>query len=208
MAKHPLNEEGYTLDYEKRLELITSGGVDLMSAVTTLAGGRISQNSYNFQAWQNNLNAQLARLDAQDIIRRSYEEINQVQETGAKVRGEQRAAMSASGFSVDSGSYQAIIGETDRNIERNIAAIRSQAMTEYASEMAQADMLDIQARYERKAGKIERKRATRQFMLEGISGALKMGASYYFKGDKRIIDVTGKAADSETTKQRKDAFNG
>lgn len=190
MAKHPLNEAGYSLGFSPRLLLLVSAGNDWVSAATTLAGGRLNQNWYKFQAMQNEVNANLMRLDAQDIIRRGDDEINRVREEGAKVRGEQRATMSASGFDVDSESYKAVIGETDRNIQRNVAAIRREAMTQYASMVTQARMSDIQAQYQRKAGKIERKRATRDAILGALSGAAKTWSSYYFRNEEGVLNVT------------------
>ena len=190
MGKHSLNEQGFKLDDKGKLSLGLSASTDFLTIIPTLAAGTVAQQSYEFQAWQMDRNAEILRQDAHDILQQSYDYENKVREQGKKVRGEQIAAMSASGFEVGSESYQGIIGETDANIARNTAAIRREAMTKYAATQAQADMQNIQADYYRKAGKIEKKRAKNEAIFSGITGALKLGALSYFSGET-TIDADG-----------------
>ena len=190
MSKHQLNEQGFKLDDKGKLSLGLSASTDFLTIIPTLAAGTVAQQSYEFQAWQMDRNAEILRQDAHDILQQSYDYENKVREQGKKVRGEQIAAMSASGFEVGSESYQGIIGETDANIARNTAAIRREAMTKYAATQAQADMQNIQADYYRKAGKIEKSRAKKEAIFSGITGALKLGALSYFGGGT-TIDADG-----------------
>lgn len=177
-----LNEQGFYLNTEQQIQLGVSAANDFFSIIPTLSAGYATQQSYDFQSWQLNQNAELLRKDAQDILYQSYDNENKVREQGLKVRGEQRAAMSASGFDVSSESYKGIIANTDYNIARNTAAIRKEAMTKYASVNAQADMTDIQADYYREAGSIAKKRAIGEGLTSGLIGALKVGALSYFSG--------------------------
>lgn len=201
MGKNPLNEQGFKLDAKGKLSLGLSATSDFLTIIPTLAAGTVAQQSYEFQAWQVDRNAEILRQDAHDILQQSYDYENKVREQGKKVRGEQIAAMSASGFEVGSESYKGIIGETDANIARNTAAIRREAMTKYAATQAQADMQNIQADYYRKAGKLEKSRAKNEAIFSGITGALKLGALSYFSGNSKI-DVTDTARETKETKFR------
>lgn len=197
MTKHPLNEQGFKLDDTGKLQLGLSALGDFMTIIPTLSAANAKQSSYDFQAWQSNKNAELLRLDAQDILQQSYDYENKVREQGKRVRGEQIAAMSASGFRVESASYQGIIGETDYNIARNTAAIRREAMSKYASVNAKADMENIQADYYKKAGKLVKKRATNEALFSGMTGALKLGALHYFSKDTPVdVKDTARTVDN------------
>lgn len=201
MGKHPLNEQGFKLDDNGKLSLGLSATSDFLTIFPTLAAGTVAQQSYEFQAWQMDRNAEILRQDAHDILQQSYDYENKVREQGKKVRGEQIAAMSASGFEVGSESYKGIIGETDANIARNTAAIRREAMTKYASTQTQADLQNIQADYYRKAGKLEKSRAKNEAIFSGITGALKLGALSYFSENTKIdADGANRTVDNVTVR--------
>lgn len=206
MLKENLNKKGYSLNFVDRLSLNLNAGSNFMSAINTFSQGVSNKQSYVFQAWQNNTNANLLRADARDILNQSYDYENKIRREGEQTVGRQVAAMSASGFDVSSGSYQSIIGETNRNIENNIAAIRYEAMTKYAAAQAQADMADIQASYYRKAGRIEKRRSTVTAGLESLTGALKLGASNYFKN--AVVDVTDTAKNTRNTIFKDEYYKG
>ena len=176
------NDEGLKLTKKQQVKLGLSAFNDFYSMAISLSGGTTNANSYKFQAWQNKVNAELLRLDAEDIIREGDDYENQVREAGLKTRGQQIANMSSSGFDVGSASYQGIIAETDYNIKRNIEAIRRQTMNKYASAITQADMQMIQADYYNKAAKIENKLAKQGAMMSGLMGLAKVGAMGYFNG--------------------------
>lgn len=178
MAK--ANEQGFKLSKEQQVKLGLSAFDNFYSLAVSLSGGATNANSYKFQAWQNKVNAELLRMDAEDIIREGNDYENQMREAGLKTRGEQVAAMSSSGFDVDSASYKGIVAETDYNIQKNVAAIRRQTMNKYASTIAQADMQMIQADYYNKAAKIEKKLAKQGALLNGIMGLAKVGAMGYY----------------------------
>ena len=201
MSKHQLNEQGFKLDDNGKLSLGLSATSDFITIFPTLAAGTVAQQSYEFQAWQMDRNAEILRQDAHDILQQSYDYENKVREQGKKVRGEQIAAMSASGFDVGSESYKGIIGETDANIARNTAAIRREAMTKYASTQTQADLQNIQADYYRKAGKIEKERAKKEAIFSGITGALKLGALSYFSENTKVdADGANRTVDNVTVR--------
>lgn len=186
MANKTKNDEGLKLTKKQQVQLGLSAYDNFYSMAVSLSGGATRANSYKFQAWQNKVNAELLRLDAEDIIREGDDYENQVRESGLKTRGQQIAAMSSSGFDVDSASYQGIIAETDYNIQRNVAAIRRQTMNKYASTIAQADMQMIQADYYNKAAKIEKKVAKQGAIMSGLMGLAKVGAMGYFNGTPSI----------------------
>lgn len=175
-----LNEEGLKLTSQEKMSLGLDALNDFFSLGIELTGGYMQAYSYNFQAWQNSINADLLRQDARNILTEANEYENQVREQGAKVRGEQIAAMSASGFDVDSESYKGIIAETDRNIARNAQAIRTQALSKYSAVMAQAGLEDVQSDYYRSAAKMSKRQGITNAIYTGLTGAVKYGALKYF----------------------------
>lgn len=175
-----LNEQGLKLNTEQKFKLGLSAYDDFYSLAISLSGGVTNANSYKFQAWQNKVNAELLRMDAEDIVRQGNDYENQVREAGLKTRGQQIAEMSSSGFDVESASYQGIIAETDYNIQKNVAAIRAETMNKYARTMTQAQMEMIQADYYKKAARLEKKQAKSGALMNGIMGALKLGGLGYF----------------------------
>lgn len=182
MTKHSLNKQGFKLTTDQKFQLGLSSIGDFYSSITTLFGGSLKQNSYNFQAWQSSVNADIARQNARDIIREGEDYLNNIREQGAKTKGAQIATMSASGFEIGSGSYQNILQETDRNIARDTAAVKASFMSKYANQMYEADIQDIQASYYKKAGKLAKQQATNEAIVGGLTGALKLGALSYYGG--------------------------
>lgn len=180
MEKDELNKKGLELNLSEKLSLGLSAFNDFFSLGIELTGGYMSSNSYKFQAWQNNMNAELLKQDARYVLDAANEYENQVVEQGLKARGEQVAAMSASGFDVDSASYKGVIAETDRNIQRNTQAIRMQALSKYSSLIAQSGLENIQAGYYKKAASLAKRQGITNAIYTGISGAVKHGALKYF----------------------------
>lgn len=182
MKKHELNEQGFKLTTDQKFQLGLSSIGDFYSSITTWLGGSLQQNSYNFQAWQSSVNADIARQNARDIIREGEDYLNNIREQGVKTKGAQIATMSASGFEIGSGSYQNILQETDRNIARDTAAVKASFMSKYANQMYEADIMDIESSYYKKAGKLAKQQATNEAIVGGLSGALKLGALSYYGG--------------------------
>lgn len=174
MTQHPLNEKGLTLSNEQALGLQISAFSDFMDVAGSLFGGLAQQRAYKFEASQANQNADILRLNAKDILQASYDYENKVRMEGMRTRAAQRTAMSASGFDVNSTSYQKVIGQTDANIARNTAAIRREAMTKYGATEAKADLLDAQARLYRRGGEAALFGGFAEGLTAGLTGAMKM----------------------------------
>ena len=68
MSKHQLNEQGFKLDDNGKLSLGLSATSDFLTIFPTLAAGTAAQQSYEFQAWQMDRNAEILRQDAHDIL--------------------------------------------------------------------------------------------------------------------------------------------
>ena len=103
-----------------------------------------------------------------------------MRDEGKRTRGEQRTAMGASGFDVDSASYQGMINETDWNIMNNAMYIREEAMNKYAAAQYQAKASDIQAELNRTAARIEKKTGKQNALWSALSAAAKVGSIAYF----------------------------
>lgn len=189
-----LNEQGLKLSTEQGLKLGLSAYNDFYSLAVSLSGGKTNANSYKFQAWQNKVNAELLRMDAEDIIREGNDYENQMREAGLKTRGQQIAEMSSSGFDVGSASYKGIVAETDYNIQKNVAAIRAQTMKRYASTIAQADIDMIQANYYDKAARLVKKQSKTSGLISGLLGLAKVGGVGLFGSSTGI--QTGIANDA------------
>ena len=182
MVKNNLNQQGLKLNTGQKFQLAFSGIGDFYSGLNSIYGGFLQKSSYDFQAWQSSANADIARLNAQNIIKEGEDYLNSIRERGFKAKGEQVAAMSASGFEISSESYQNILKETDRNIERDTAAVKASFMSKYANQMYEADMMDIQSSYYKKAGKIAKQQGYLMGAFSGLTGALKLGALSYYGG--------------------------
>lgn len=174
------NQSGFVMTMREQVSLGFSAANDLFSIFTSMNNGRSSARQYNFQAIVNNMNANTIRMDANGILDYYGRQENIMREEGKRVRGEQRTAMGASGFDVDSASYQGIITETDRNILNNAMYIREEAMNKYAAAQYQAKEADIQADLNRTAAKIEKKVGRQNALWAGLSAAAKIGAISYF----------------------------
>jgi hypothetical protein len=182
MTKHSLNKQGFKLTTDQKLQLGLGSFGDFYSGISSIYSGALNQSSYNFQAWQSSVNADIARMNAQNILREGEDYLNSIRERGVKIKGEQVAAMSASGFEIGSTSYQNILQETDRNIARDTAAVKASFMSKYANQMYDADIQDIQASYYKKAGKIAKTQGYTEALFSGLSGALKLGALNQYGG--------------------------
>ena len=184
MVLNPLNAKGFELTPEQEFKLELSAQSDFSSIVTTLASGLTKMRSYSFEANQSSYNAEILRQNIEDILQSSYDYENKIREEGLLVRGEQRAAMGASGFDANSKSYQDIIGKTDYKIARNTAAIRREAMTKYAAGMAKSKMTQIQGKMYKKAGKLSVMQALSESVGKGLTGAMKLSMINKYKADE------------------------
>lgn len=204
---HPLNTQGLKLNTYQKTELELSALSDFVSIMGTIGQGIADKQSYSFMASQSGMNVDLLRQNAQDILQAGYDYENKVREQGLKVRGKQRTAMSASGFDVNSKSYQDVIGQTDYNIARNTAAIRREAMSKYSAVNMEANLADIQSKLYKQAGKSALYKSIAEGLTGGLTGALKLSMiNKYSKSP--VVDVTGTAKDSETVKIKNELYKG
>lgn len=177
---HELNETGLILTSAQKNYLGISIVNDLLGIVPDYFEGKATQLAYDFQAWQENQNAELLRARLQDIMEESQRVQDREEEQALRKRGEQIVAMGASGFEVDSKSYQDLIKETDRNTAMNIAAIQRQYANAYANQMLEADLRDIQASYYRRAGSVARKQSFSKSIISGATGALRLAGLLHY----------------------------
>ena len=171
---------GWVLNTGQKLNLGLSAFSDFMSAFSTYSSANLVQQSYNFQAQQSEMNSALLMQDANDTFREYGNYENQIREQALKTRGAQRTAMGASGFEVTSKSYENLINKTDRRLAENIAAIKTSAISKFATQKMYAEMSGIQADLYREAGQISKKQAKQSAVISGVTGALKLGTLSYF----------------------------
>lgn len=174
------NESGFSMTLREQVFLGFSAANDLFGIFTSLGNGRVASSGYNFQAVVNTMNAETIRQDARGIFNYYDRQENIVREEGKRVRGEQRAAMGASGFDIGSKSYTNILDETDRNILDNTLYIREEAMNKYAAAQYQAKASDIQADINREAARVTKKTYKQNALWSGLSAAAKIGSIAYF----------------------------
>lgn len=174
------NQSGFVMTLREQVSLGFSAANDIFSIFSNLNAGRSAASAYEFQAVVNNMNANAIRQDANSILNYYGRQSNIVREEGKRTRGEQRAAMGASGFDIDSKTYVGMIDETDRNILDNTLYIREEAMSKYAAAQYQAKAQDIQADLERASAKITKKTSKQNSLWAGLSAAAKIGAISYF----------------------------
>ena len=174
------NKSKMVMTLRDQVTLGFSAANDLFSIFTSMNNGRSAARQYNFQAVINDMNAATIRMDANGILDYYGRQENIMREEGKRTRAEQRTAMGASGFDVDSASYQGIINQTDWNIMNNAMYIREEAMNKYAAAQYQAKAADIQADLNRTAAKIEKKVGKQNALWSGLSAAAKIGSIAYF----------------------------
>ena len=191
MAKN--SDFGWVLNTGQKMNLGLSAFSDFMSAFSVYSSSKLTQQSYEFQAQQNEINSALLMQDANDTFREYGNYENQVREQALKTRGAQRTAMGASGFEVTSQSYEDLIGATDRRLAENIEAIRVSAMSKYSTQRMYSQLAGIQADLYREAGKQARKQNKTSAITSGFTGALKLGALGFFGTGN---SVGGYSADS------------
>lgn len=174
------NKSKMVMTLREQVSLGFSAMNDIFSIFSNINNGNSIAMGYNFQATINQMNAKTIRMDAEGILDYYGRQENIVREEGKRVRGEQRTAMGASGFDVDSASYQGMINETDWNIMNNTMYIREEAMNKYAAAQYQAKAADIQADLNRTAASIEKKKGKQNALWSGLSAAAKLGSIAYF----------------------------
>lgn len=157
-----------------------SGVSDLYNAFTTISQGSATAASYNFQAVLNEMNAENLMLETRSIMNMYGRQENVIREEGKRQRGEQVAAMGASGFSVSSKSFQNILDETDRSIENNVAFVREELAGKLSANIYSSRMQEIQADLNRSAAKEAKKQAKTNAILSGLTGAAQIAAAGYF----------------------------
>ncbi len=168
-----------SLSSQSRISLMTSGISGLGSVADSYFNTSTQATNYSFQSTQSAQNAEMLLWDARDIIKQGDEAANQIKAQGLQVRGEQRTAMSASGFEVDSGSYQDIIDETDYQIAKNVESVKTQASLQAANKIYESQMATIQSNLQSEMASILQKQAVSSAIGGTLTSVGMFGVGYY-----------------------------
>lgn len=132
----------------------------ILNGLGTLFGGygaiqnsKAQEEQANYQAKQDEFNAQIAGLQAEDAITRGQAEAQAAGTQAAQLKGQQKAALAGNGVDVSTGSAADIMNETDKLSTLDIVSIKSNAAREAFGYRAQAVGYNSQAEMTRKAGK-------------------------------------------------------
>lgn len=97
-----------------------TGGLSLLNVYGAYSTAQINQEVAS-------KNAQFAETQAADALNRGAQEEMRLRRKGARFRGSQKARLAAGNVDVDTGSALDILEATDRGIEEDAAAIRTNA---------------------------------------------------------------------------------
>lgn len=101
------------------------------------------QAEYNSVVAANN--AKMAEYQAVDAAQRGEQDALAIRRKAAAVRGDQRATMAARGLSLDSGTPQSLLDQTDYFSEADIATARTNAGKEAFAKRSQAQNFQIES---------------------------------------------------------------
>jgi hypothetical protein len=154
-----------------------------LSTVVSVAGAaqqsKAAQAQAKYQAAVQRNNAQIAEYQAQDAIERGTQAEQQKRREIQQVIGQQRAAMSVSGLSMDSASFVDTIGDTAAMGEMDALTIRSNAAKQAWAYRAQGAGMDAQAQlYDAQAAQAK---AALPLQIGGslLSGAGSVASKWY-----------------------------
>ena len=170
---------GWGLDTGQKVSLGFSAIGDVLNFFSSTDAIKTAKSKEYFQSWISKQNAISLELQSRDIVREGIDYENKMREEGVSVLGKQKTAMGASGFAVESKSYQNILNQTERRIENNAATIRENTMSSYANAKYQQRLSEIQGQLHTQAAK-SLKSSTSYGSL--ISAGLKGAALAYFGG--------------------------
>lgn len=99
---------------------------------------------YDKQIEINNMNKSQMIRNIDIITDNMNNAINQVQEEGKMIKGQQLEQMSVSGFKVSSDAYQNMLDGTDFQVARNVAALNREKQIQLTQQKYQIEMTDLQ----------------------------------------------------------------
>lgn len=109
-----------------------------MSADSAYKKSEAEQKQAEYNAAVQKNNADLAEIQAQDIIKRGEQEATAARRQGAQVRGAQRASMAARGLDLGEGTPLSLLDQTDYFAAIDQATIKSNTGKEVFGKRAQA----------------------------------------------------------------------
>ncbi len=136
----------------------------------------------SFQKTMAEINARMARRQAEDSIKRGEEAANQIRKTGKQVAGAQRASAAAQGLDVNEGSAADLLTDTEMAVTADIINVKNNAWREAWGLQVQATSTLFDAKVNQAAAK----QAATQTLLTGGLNALESGTRGLaaFKGAK------------------------
>lgn len=157
--------------------LVASG---LAQGYGAIKNAQAQREQADFQAGQDQFNATVAGLQAEDAIARGEQEAKNAAYQAGQIKGAQKAGFAGSGVAVDSGSAADIIAETDKMSMMDILTIKNNAAREAFGYRAQGIGLQAQAEITRKAGRS----AANSTLLTGGANLINLGYGYATKSTK------------------------
>lgn len=122
------------------------------------------QAEYNSVIASNN--AKMAEYQAVDAAQRGEQEAMAVRRKGAALKADQRTTMAARGLSLDAGTAQSLLDQTDYFNESDIATVRTNAGKESFAKRSQARNFQIESQMYKAAGD-----AQNPLLSAAVSGA-------------------------------------
>lgn len=126
-------------------------------------------------ALQYSINAETASKDSNQAVLQGLEQVQAVQIKGAEFRGEQEAAMSASGFAIDVGTSAKALQRTDEEFVKTMATIVRNSEFKAADIEFQAETLRINAELSKDLASIQ----SFQGISNALMGLVSAGMSYH-----------------------------
>ena len=121
------------------------------------------------------MNSRLAKMNAEESIKKGDETASIVRQKGAQVKGEQRAALAAQGIDINTGSASDVQAQTEQNVALDVLAVKNNAWREAWGYRTQAE--DYSSR-SRMAGRIA-ETEQRASLIGGGMRALEYGYKGY-----------------------------
>jgi hypothetical protein len=143
------------------------------------ANATMTRIQSGFQATQQEQDAKLALMQAEEIERVGEEQATESRKQGKQVIGEQRAIQGASGIEVNSGSALDVQGDTAALAELDALTIKNNAFRESLGFKIQSDRLKNQAQLTRKFGKAG---ANLTALGGGLAAAGTVGSAFASRG--------------------------
>lgn len=149
-----------------------------MSVMGSIQQGKAAEAQANYQAQVSANNAQVAKMQAEDAIKRGKQEEEEHRVQVRRMLGAQRAGIAGSGFDLGDATSQDILGDTAAMGEFDALQIRSNAAREAWGYEVQGSNFTAEAQLQRARGKSARQASYWQAGGDLLSGASKFGTQY------------------------------